>query len=56
MTFKEAADHVEYWDKKNERDRLNAACFTINQIFFVSPSDKVDFAFRDKRKHNGKSF
>lgn len=56
MTFDEADDQVEYWDKKSEYDRLNAACFIINQIFGVSSSDKVDFAFTDKRKHNGRSF
>lgn len=51
MTLKEADNHVNYWDKKSESDRLDAACFIINQIFGVSPSDKVDFAFTDKRKH-----
>jgi hypothetical protein len=53
MTFEEADDHVTYWNNKTESERLNAACFIINQIFEVSSSDKIDFSFTDKRKHNG---
>ena len=55
MSFKETDDQVEYWENKSEYDRLDAACFIINQIFGVPPSDKVDFALTDKRKHNGES-
>ena len=51
MTFEEADDHVSYWNNKSGYERLNAACFIINQIFNVSPSDKVDLRFTDKRKH-----
>ena len=53
LNVEEADDHVSYWNNKTEFERLNAACFIINQIFGVSPSDKVDFTFMDKRKHNG---
>ena len=52
MTVEEADDHVTYWNNKTESERLNAACFIINQIFDVSPFDKIDFTFTDKRKHN----
>ena len=51
MTFKEADDHSSYWDDKNEFERLNAACFIINQIFQVTPFTKVDITISDKRKH-----
>ena len=53
MTFEEADDHVSYWNNKTEFERLNAACFIINQIFEVNPTDKIDVSFTDKRKHNG---
>ena len=52
MTFEEADDHVTYWNNKTEDERLNAACFIINQIFGVTPSDKIDFTYTDKRKHS----
>jgi hypothetical protein len=51
MTFEEADDHVTYWKNKTEAERLNAACFLINQIFHTSPDDKIDLSFTDKRKH-----
>ena len=53
MTFEEADDHVSYWNNKTELERLNAACFIINQIFEVNATDKIDFSVTDKRKHNG---
>ena len=51
MTAEEADDHVSYWKNKTESERLNAACFIINQIFGVSSSDKIDLKFTDKRRH-----
>jgi translation initiation factor 2B subunit (eIF-2B alpha/beta/delta family) len=51
MTFEEADDHVSYWQNKSESERLNAACFIINQIFQVTPSTKLDVSITDKRKH-----
>ncbi len=53
MSFDEADDHVTYWQDKSMNERLNAACFIINQIFNVTPSSKIDKRFTDKRKHNG---
>jgi len=53
MSFDEASDHVTYWEDKSMNERLNAACFIINQIFNVTPSSKIDLRFTDKRKHNG---
>ena len=51
MTFEEADDHVSYWQNKTAAERLNAACFIINQIFGTSSFTKVDVNFTDKRKH-----
>jgi hypothetical protein len=53
MTVEEADDHFSYWNNKTGSERLNAACFIINQIFGVSPADKVDLTVMDKRRHDG---
>jgi hypothetical protein len=53
MSFDEADDHVSFWEDKSMNERLNAACFIINQIFNVTPSSKIDLSLTDKRKHNG---
>ena len=50
-SFAEADDHVTYWNNKSEGERLNAACFIINQIFGVTSSARVDKSITDKRKH-----
>ena len=50
LTFNEADNHVSYWLTKTEDERLNAACFIINQIFGVTPQTKVDRTIIDKRK------
>ncbi len=52
MTFREADDHVTFWNDKNEEERLNAACFLINQIYGVTRDTKIDFSITDKRKNN----
>ncbi len=48
LTFGEANDHINYWAEKTEDERLNAACFIINQIFQVTPETKVDRNITDK--------
>ncbi len=50
LTFNEADNHVNYGLEKTEDERLNAACFIINQIFGVTQT-KVDRTITDKRKH-----
>jgi hypothetical protein len=50
LTFNEADDHVNYWLQKTEDERLNAACFIINQIFGVTAETKVNRTITDKRK------
>ena len=51
LTFNEADNHINYWAQKTEDERLNAACFIINQIFGVTAQTKVDRNITDKRKH-----
>lgn len=50
MSFEEADDHTTYWLDKTEDERLNAACFLINQIYGVTPETKVDRTITDCRK------
>ena len=40
MTFEEADDHTTYWLDKTEDERLNAACFLINQIIWSNAANK----------------
>ena len=52
MSFEEADDHTTYWLDKTEDERLNAACFLVNQIYGVTPATKVDRTIIDHRKLN----
>ncbi len=48
LTFDQAKQS--FWLNKTEDERLNAACYIINQIFGVTPATKVDRSITDKRK------
>ncbi|MEP6466041.1 MAG: hypothetical protein ABJB05_07030 [Parafilimonas sp.] len=50
MSFEEADDHTTYWLDKTPDERLNAACFLINQIYGVTAETKVDRTIIDCRK------
>ena len=50
-TFVEADDHVTFYKNKTPLERLNAACFIINNIFQVNPTTKIDKKITSKRKH-----
>jgi hypothetical protein len=50
-TFEEADDHVTFYKDKTPLERLNAACFIINNIFQVTPQSKVDKTIISKRKY-----
>lgn len=50
MSFEEADDHTTYWKDKTPDERLNAACFLINQLYGVTPQTKVDRTITDCRK------
>jgi hypothetical protein len=49
MSFEEADDHVGYWKDKSVSERINAACFIINQIYGTTPQTKVDRTVFEKR-------
>jgi hypothetical protein len=52
QSFEEADDHVSYWEDKTPLERLNAACFIINQVYGVTPQTKVDKTLVVARKHD----
>jgi hypothetical protein len=52
QTFAEADDHVTYWTDKTPLERLNAACFIINNIYNVTPLTKMDKTLVIARKHS----
>lgn len=51
-SFAEADDHVSYWLDKTPIERLNAACFIINNLFSVSPDTRIKKDILIPRKHN----
>jgi hypothetical protein len=51
-SFEEADDHVNYWEDKTPMERLNAACFIINNIYSVTASTPVQKHLVDARKHS----
>ena len=52
QSFEEADDHVSYWLEKTPLERLNAACFIINQVYGVTPQTKVEKTLVIARKHD----
>jgi hypothetical protein len=52
MSFEEADDHTTYWENRALSERLNAACFIINQIYGVTPQTKVDRSIFERRKRD----
>ena len=55
QSFEEADDHISYWADRSPEERLDAACFIINQVYGVTPQTRVDRNCVSSRKHeNGK--
>ena len=50
-TFKQADDHVTFYNDKTPLERLNFACDIINSIFNSNPNLKVDRTIITSRKH-----
>ena len=50
-TFSEADTHVLHTQKLSTTERLNQACFIINNIYNVTPETKIDKLYVTKRKH-----
>ncbi len=51
MTVQEAENHYGYWKNKSFKERLDAACYLINQFYGVTPHTPVDKTVFTKRKH-----
>jgi hypothetical protein len=51
MTVQEADDHYGYWKNKSHKERLEAACYLINQFYDTTPKTPVDKTVFTKRKH-----
>ena len=52
QTFAEADDHTSFWADETPLERLNAACFIINNIYNVTPQTKMDKTLLAARKHS----
>lgn len=51
MTVQEADNHYGYWKTKSHNERLEAACYLINQFYGTTPQTPVDKSIFTKRKH-----
>jgi hypothetical protein len=51
MKFQEADHHHGYWEKKSLKERLDAACYLINQFYGTTPQTPVDKSVFTKRRH-----
>lgn len=51
MTVQEADVHYGYWKNRSLKERLNAACYLINQFYGITPQTPVDKTIVTKRKH-----
>ncbi|MEO6290489.1 MAG: hypothetical protein ABIO76_11235 [Ginsengibacter sp.] len=51
MTLREADNHYGYWKNKTLKERLEAACYLINQFYGTTPQTPVDKTVFTKRKH-----
>jgi hypothetical protein len=50
-SVEEADDHYAYWKNKPMKERLEAACYLINQFYGTSPKTAIDKTVFTKRKH-----
>ncbi len=50
-SFAEADDHVTYWEGKTPMERLQAACFIINNLYNVTAATKIKKDILTARKH-----
>jgi len=47
----EADHHYSYWKNKSLKERLEAACYLINQFYSTTPQTAIDKTIFTKRKH-----
>jgi hypothetical protein len=50
-TVEEADHHYGYWKNKSLKERLEAACYLINQYYGTTPQSPLDKTVFTKRKH-----
>ena len=50
-TVEEADNHYAYWKDKSLKERLEAACYLINQFYGTTPQTPIDKTVFTKRKH-----
>lgn len=51
MNIEEADQHYRHWKNKNQKERLEAACYLINQFYGTPPQTQIDKTIFTKRKH-----
>lgn len=51
MTVQEADHHYGYWKNKSMKERMDAACYLINQFYGTTSQTPVDKTVFTKRKH-----
>jgi hypothetical protein len=51
-SFAEADNHVTYWEDKTPMERLQAACFIINNLYNVTAATKIRKDIMTERKHS----
>ena len=51
-SFKDVDDHVTYWEDKIPMERLQAACFIINNLYGVTSKTRVRKDIITARKRN----
>ena len=47
----EADHHYAYWKNRSLKERLEAACYLINQFYGTTPQTPIDRTVFTKRKH-----
>ena len=51
MKAEEADNHYAYWKNKSYTERLEAACYLINQMYGTTPKTPLNKGVFSKRKH-----
>jgi hypothetical protein len=51
MTVEEANHHYANWKNKSFKERLDAACYLINQFYGTTPQTPINKTVFTKRKH-----
>jgi len=52
LSFVEADNHYGYWKNKSMKERLDTACYIIQQVYGTANSTSLDRTVFSKRKHS----